>query len=153
MPLFTVQSDALLLSMLDVTQPLSTCSKHGFPLDDAQWPSVEHYFQGMRFEDPALRAEILASDHPHDARKLGQKYRRKQRRDWSTVDRTFMNRGLWTKVQAHADVREALLATGERQIVENSQYDYYWGCGRDTRGDNHYGRLLMAIRERVQASP
>ena len=146
---FPVDSDALTLSMLDVTQPLSTCSRHGVSLDDADWPSVEHYFQGMRFDDPALRARVLACDHPHEAHKLGHRLRRRQRRDWKTLDRVYMTRGLWTKVQAFEEVRDALLGTGERQIVETSQYDYYWGCGRDTRGDNHYGRILMDIRTRL----
>ena len=45
---------------------------------------------------------------------------------------------------------EALLATGDNPIVENDQYDYYWGCGRDRRGDNTYGKVLMDVREKLR---
>ena len=43
------------LSRNDVNHPLSSCSKLGFELDGAQWPSVEHYYQGMKFEAGELR--------------------------------------------------------------------------------------------------
>ena len=35
--------------------------------------------------------------------------------------------------------------------METSQYGYYWdywGCARDTRGRNVYGRVLIHIRQR-----
>jgi predicted NAD-dependent protein-ADP-ribosyltransferase YbiA (DUF1768 family) len=54
------------------------------------------------------------------------------------------------KAQVHEDVLATLLATGDRQIVETSQYDYFWGCGRDTRGYNHYGQILMDVRGRLR---
>ena len=63
-----------------------------------------------------------------------------------------MTRGVYMKTQVHEEVLAALLATGERQIVETSQYDYFWGCGRDTRGHNHYGRILMDIRARLRVA-
>jgi len=46
-------------------------------------------------------------------------------------------------------MKQALLDTQEEQLVENSQYDYFWGCGRDRRGDNHYGKVLMGIRSKL----
>ena len=29
-------------------------------------------------------------------------------------------------------------------------YDCYWGCGRDTRGLNTYGKVLMNVRARLR---
>lgn len=148
--MFPDHENALLLSMKDVNHPLASYSRYEFELDDALWPSVEHYFQAMRFDDPALRAAVREADHPDKARKLAHKRRRAARKDWDSVQVTYMTRGTYIKACSHAVVRETLLDSDERRIVETSQYDYFWGCGRDTRGHNHYGRVLMAVRERLR---
>ena len=28
-------------------------------------------------------------------------------------------------------------------------YDYYWGVGRDGRGHNVFGKVLMAVRDKL----
>jgi predicted NAD-dependent protein-ADP-ribosyltransferase YbiA (DUF1768 family) len=35
-------------------------------------------------------------------------------------------------------------------LVESSNYDYFWGCGRDRRGENMYGKVLMNVREKLR---
>jgi hypothetical protein len=61
-----------------------------------------------------------------------------------------MTRAFYLKCRTHPEAAEALLATGERPILETSQYDYFWGCGRDLRGENAYGQVLMAVRQRLR---
>lgn len=147
--MFPDHENALLMSMKDANHLLASYSRHEFELDGGSWPSVEHYFQAMRFEDQALREAIRAADHPDHARKLAHKRRRKARKDWAALQITYMTRGVYVKARTHPDVAEYLLGTGEQPIVETSQYDYFWGCGRDTRGHNHFGRVLMAVRARL----
>ncbi|TGD73407.1 NADAR family protein [Mangrovimicrobium sediminis] len=142
--------DALYLSRSDVNELLGTFSRHGFFLDEREWPSVEHYYQAMKFESEEAREAVRAADHPKKARKLGRSRRRKLRGDWSEVKRVYMTRALYTKCKAWPEVARKLLATGERRLVENSQYDYYWGCGRDRRGDNNYGKVLMNVRAKLR---
>lgn len=60
-----------------------------------------------------------------------------------------MTRALYTKCKTHPDVAEQLLKTGSSKLVENSLYDYYWGCGRDRRGTNMYGQVLMNVRDKL----
>ena len=36
---------------------LSNFSPHGFHLDGHDWPTVEHYFQAQKFEDPVRQEE------------------------------------------------------------------------------------------------
>jgi hypothetical protein len=138
------------VSRSDLDDPLSSWSGHGFELDGARWPTVEHYFQAMRFEDPDLREAVRTAAHPRDAEKLAKKSRRRTRRDWKRVRTTVMTRAFYLKCRTHPEAAEALLATGERPILETSQYDYFWGCGRDLRGENAYGQVLMAVRERLR---
>lgn len=142
--------DAVHLSRTDVNHPLASHSKHGFELDGALWPSAEHYYQAMKFEDPALREAIRAAPHPLEAQALARRHKRKMRTDWKAIRQTVMTRAVYIKCRTHPEVAAGLLATGERRIIETSQYDYYWGCGRDGRGGNTYGKVLMAVRARLR---
>lgn len=147
----TEKREPLTLSRLDTTHPLAAYSRHGFELDGAEWPSVEHYYQAMKFEEAAYREQIRSAQHPADATQLGKSKKHGRRKEWERVKETYMTRGTYVKCRTHPEVAKALLATGDQQILETSQYDYYWGCGRDGRGHNTYGKVLMNVRERLIA--
>ena len=140
----------VLLSRTDPEEPLSACSRHGFNLDGEDWPSVEHYYQAMKFDDAELRSQIRQALDPAAAAKLGRRNKRRARADWESVRRVMMTRAVYIKCRTFPVIAERLLATGSRPIIENSQYDYYWGCGRDMRGHNTYGRVLMEVREKLR---
>ena len=140
---------AVYLSKKDPSHLLSSYSKHDVFLEGEVWPSVEHYFQAMKFEDPNVQARIRSSATPGQAVRRGRSRLRKPRRDWRDVRVVMMTRAVYTKCKAHPEVRDALLDTGQAKLVENSQYDYFWGCGRDRRGENHYGKVLMSVRAKL----
>lgn len=142
--------DTVLVSRVDPANPLASYSKHAFHLDGAHWPSVEHYYQAMKFDDPAIREQIRNAPHPDKAAKFARRRRRRVRKGWDDVKEVYMTRATYTKCRTHSDVAEALVATREKTIIETSQYDYYWGCGRDTRGRNVYGRVLTNVRQRLR---
>lgn len=141
--------NVLYLSRSDVNEPLSTFSRHGFELEGQFWPSVEHYFQAMKLEDPTDREKVRLAEHPAKARRIGRSRFRTLRRDWSKVRRVIMTRAVYTKCRTHPQVAERLLATGNAMLMENNQYDYFWGCGRDRRGHNTYGQVLMDVRRKL----
>jgi len=142
--------DEIRITRTDALDPLASYSRHGFDLDDEHWPSVEHYYQAMKFEDESIRTQIRDAGRPEAAQKLAKKHRRRIRSDWKRIRDTIMTRGVYIKCRTHPDAAEALLATGDEKILENSQYDYYWGCGRDGRGENAYGRVLMEVRSKLR---
>ncbi len=148
-------ANTLYLSRTDANEPLSSFSRFGFSLDDAQWPSVEHYFQAMKFEDLEYREAIRTAPHPKKARKLGRSRFHKLRADWSKLRRVVMTRAVYIRCRTHPEVAARLLETGDARLVENNAYDYYWGCGRDRRGRNTYGEVLMDVRRKLreEASP
>lgn len=144
------KTEKLTLSRFDPTHPLSAYSKHGFELDGLEWPSVEHYYQAMKFSDETYREKIRSAAHPADATKLGKSKWHGRRKDWKKVRETFMTRAIYIKCRTHPEIARALLDTGETPIIETSQYDYYWGCGRDLRGDNTFGKVLMNVRAQLR---
>lgn len=137
-------------SRADVNEDFGTFSKHGFFLEDKEWPSVEHYYQAMKFSAKQDQEKIRQATHPKQARKWGRSRLRKLRKDWSKVKVVYMTRAVYTKCKTHPEIAEKLLATGDTKLVENSQYDYFWGCGRDRRARNQYGKVLMSVRAKLR---
>lgn len=43
-----------------------------------------------------------------------------------------------------------LLQTGEARLVEASPVDSFWGAGRDGKGKNQLGEILMRVREQLR---
>lgn len=140
---------AVMLSRTDEDHALASFSGPSFMLDNKEWPTVEHYFQAMKFEQEDYKDKIRAALSPKLARKLGRNRFKRIRKDWSAVRRIVMTRALYTKCRSHPEVAEFLRDSGSATIIENNNYDYFWGCGRDRRGENSYGKVLMAVRDKL----
>ncbi|TGN39212.1 NADAR family protein [Marinobacter confluentis] len=140
----------LFTSRTDPESEFSTYAPYRFHLEGREWPTVEHYFQGMKFTDQVMQEKVRQAGSPAEARKLGRKRHQSFRKDWKQVRETIMTRGVYTRCRTHPDLAKALLGTGDQKIVENSNFDYFWGCGRDRRGENRYGRVLMNVRAKLR---
>ena len=131
---------------------LSNFYKFGFVDDDGlYWPTVEHYFQAMKFPDEKYRGyreKISLAETPGKAKKLGQTRQIPLRKDWQMVKEDIMLYALRKKF-SHSKMKTLLLATGNRHLYENSPYDYYWGIGKQHTGKNCLGELLMKVRKEL----
>jgi ribA/ribD-fused uncharacterized protein len=103
-------------------------------------------FAGTDYEDKVREAKS-----PKDAAELGRRRDWPLRNDWESVKDDVMRRAVLKKFQTHAVLKELLLSTGEEEIVENAPSDYYWGCGKDGTGKNKLGKILMEVRNYLQA--
>jgi len=153
MPLFpTYDDNAIFFSMNDASSQWCRGALRPFELEEQEWQTVEHYFQAMRFVDKSDQALVRDSHTPESFAKLSKRLFKKKRKDWDEVKTTVMTRALYMQCQMYPEMADALLETGDDDLVENSQYDYFWGCGRDRRGQNQYGKVLMNIRSKLKES-
>ncbi|NOT53532.1 MAG: NADAR family protein [Deltaproteobacteria bacterium] len=107
------------------------------------YPTAEHAFQAAKTLDPLVRARIRALPTAGAAKRSGRSLT--LRSDWEQVKLTVMEQILRAKFQ-HPVLRAHLLRTHPRPLVEvNTWSDRFWGVCHGS-GENHLGRLLMALR-------
>lgn len=121
-------------------------------LDGQTWPTSEHYFQAMKFEDAAYREKIRKTNSPMLAARLGRSRKQKLRRDWESVKVGVMRVAVSAKFTQHPELRALLLSTGDAKLVEHTVNDNYWGDCGDGSGKNMLGRILMELREAMRKS-
>lgn len=127
---------------------------HKLIIDGQQWRSTEHYFQAQKFIlFPAIYNQILNADSASKAVDIAQQNLKYVRPDWHKADRwgmapkdKAMMRALWEKFTQNPDLRDKLLETGTRTLIEDSSDDDYWGRGSNGMGRNQLGQMLMYIR-------
>jgi len=129
---------------------LANFSSHEFNLGGKNWPSVEHYFQAMKFKKRRIRARIAGAATPAKAKSIAAANRDSKRRDWPQIRNLVMYNAIRAKFIQHPDLRRKLLKTRKRIIIEDARDDLYWGCGADGSGKNQMGRLLMRLRNNLQ---
>lgn len=113
------------------------------------WPTVEHYFQAQKYAGTARKAAIRKASWPRLAARMGRDRTHRIRRDWGAVKVGVMRAALVAKFTQHQDLREALLSTGDAELVVHTDRDRFWGDGGDGSGKNMLGRLLMSVREQL----
>ena len=120
-------------------------------IDGKRYPSLEHYFQSMKFPaDTMWQEAIRVAPTPVKARQLGTQPDHPIRSDWDSVKESIMLTGLRAKFQQNRGLLELLKATGSRPLIEASPGDTYWGEGRSGRGKNRMGKLLEQVREELR---
>jgi ribA/ribD-fused uncharacterized protein len=131
----------------------SNFSLHPIEMYNTYWPTVEHYYQAQKFAgsaDKKIIPLIHAASTPEEAAALGRCSTRCLRVDWEQVKTEVMREAVLKKFLTHPDIREILLSTGDKLLVEDSPNDYFWGCGENKTGQNHLGQILMSVREELR---
>lgn len=130
---------------------LSNFSRHAVLIHGRIWPTTEHFYQAQKFAGTSREEQIRCSATPTLAKHLALEWKGQRRGDWAVVKEDIMLEGLRAKFSQHPDLRERLLATGDRTLVEHTEHDAYWGDAGDGSGRNRLGVLLMSVREELRA--
>ena len=116
---------------------------------------AEQAFQSAKFAHrPDYAARILAEKNPAKAKRMGSrrgevKLTPGQIKAWNARRVDVMRDVLKTKFAKGSDYAKVLMSTSNRDIVEKSWFDSFWGNGRNGKGKNMLGRLLMNRREEL----
>ncbi|WP_152400881.1 NADAR family protein [Paenibacillus cellulositrophicus] len=136
-----------------------------FTVDGVEYVSAEHYMMAEKarlFGDEEIREQILAAKHPKQAKDLGRKVRGFDPAVWDREGYSIVVRGNEAKFSQNDDLKQFLLGTGQRVLVEASPVDSIWGVGLAAddeavlnpllwKGKNLLGFALMEVRDRLQA--
>lgn len=131
-----------------------------FTVDGVDYPSSEHYMMAEKarlFGDETAAAHVLRSDHPGEAKALGARVTGFDEGVWEAHRFDIVVRGNMAKFGQNKELREYLLGTGKRVLVEASPLDRIWGIGLSAdadgaeepsrwRGLNLLGFALMQVR-------
>ncbi len=112
--------------------------------------SEEAYHWEKFPSDPQTRFLILNAPSAHAAFKLAEERKALRRADWDDVKIEIMKLILRAKAFQHEYVKRKLLATGNRELIEDSWRDDFWGWGPNKDGKNTLGRLWMEIRDEIR---
>lgn len=115
----------------------------------------ESLYQACRFPfSVEVQEMIIEQKSPMTAKMKSKPFRSQTRPDWETVKVPIMRWCLRVKLACNwIKFGELLLATGKKDIVEDSARDRFWGAvatedNEQLVGVNALGRLLMELRER-----
>lgn len=95
---------------------------------------------------------ILKSKSAHEAFKIAERNKVYRDCNWNNVKESVMKEILFAKVAQHEYVYKKLMETGDRELIEDSWRDSYWGWGPNKDGQNMLGKLWMEIREELRNS-
>jgi len=110
------------------------------------------------FGDEQTRKQIMEAGSPAKMKSLGQKVRHFEEDVWNQLKYAIVCNGNYLKFSQNKAMREYLLATGDKILVEASPMDRIWGiglAGEDERagnviawrGQNLLGFALMEVRD------
>lgn len=101
---------------------------------------------------PEIQRQILEAPSAHETLQIARRNRDKVRPDWEQIKARVMRGIISQKAAQHEYVRRQLLLTGDRELIEDSWRDDFWGWGPDKDGQNTLGKLWMEIRAELRNS-
>lgn len=136
-----------------------------FVVDGVRYATAEHWMMAGKarlFGDADAERRALEATHPKQAKDAGRSVRGFDQAEWERHRFELVVQGSVHKFGADPQLREYLLGTGARVLVEASPMDRIWGIGLAAdderaqdparwRGLNLLGFALMEARQRLSA--
>jgi ribA/ribD-fused uncharacterized protein len=119
-----------------------------------RFDTSEAAYHWEKFEgtgNDSIQMSILCAPSAHEAFKIAESYKHYRRLDWDEVKVDIMRCILCAKVEQHEYVGRKLLQTGNRELIEDSWRDAFWGWGENHDGRNMLGRLWMQVRQQLRS--
>ena len=134
-----------------------------FTVDEQKYPTTEHWMMAEKarlFKDESSLSRIIQAPSPGEAKKIGREVAGFDQEVWDLHRSRIVEKGNYHKFSQNVDLKDYLLNTKNRILVEASPVDAIWGIGLPAdhqfakvppkwRGLNLLGFALMAVRQRL----
>lgn len=144
--------------------PFGQWTPSPFTVEGVDYGCAEQWMMACKarlFGDAEALAKILASDSPRRHKALGRQVRGFSGPVWEAARMEIVVAGNRAKFSQNPELRDVLLATGDKVLVEASPYDRIWGIGLRAddprvhdperwRGQNLLGEALMQVRDELR---
>jgi ribA/ribD-fused uncharacterized protein len=132
------------------------------PSTDQIYNCAEQYMMHQKAvsrNDEAAATAILNTPYPKEQKDLGRAITNWDDAAWDEVKEKVVEEGSYMKFSQNKKLRDKLLMTGDRELVEASGSDRVWGVGFNAKsalsrradwGTNLLGKCLMKARERIK---
>jgi ribA/ribD-fused uncharacterized protein len=145
--------------------PFSQWHPSRFVVDGNTFVCAEQFMmhgKALLFRDVEIAAQILTTAAPRTQKALGRNVRNFDEAVWKREREAIVYRANHAKFTQNPALLKALLATGNRQLVEASPFDRIWGIGLAAdhpdaevpskwRGQNLLGKILTRLRDELVA--
>ena len=135
-----------------------------FTADGETYATAEHFMMAAKallFGDAEMADRIRDAPHPGAAKELGRQVRGFDEQRWAERRFDLVVTGNLAKFSQHPELRDFLVGTGGRVLVEASPRDRIWGIGLAAEhehstlperwpGLNLLGFALMEVREQLR---
>ena len=135
-----------------------------FEIAGETYATAEHWMMAEKariFNNDDIRQRIIAARHPDEAKKLGRQVRGFDPQVWDARKYELVKTGNYQKFSQNLSLKDYLLTTGDRVLVEASPVDAIWGIGLAAdhadaqdparwRGENLLGFALMEVRDQLR---
>jgi iron complex outermembrane recepter protein len=140
-------------------------AEHPFDVGGFHYATAEHWMMAGKarlFNDDAAAEAVLAARTPAEAKSIGRTVANFEEAQWNTAKYELVKTGNLHKFSQHPELRDFLLKTGDRILVEASPVDRIWGIGLAKehpdagnpgrwQGENLLGFALMEVRDKLLA--
>ena len=116
------------------------------------------YHKALLFNDSDVATQILAATTPIEVKALGRQVKNFDDEIWKENRYRIVKEGNILKFTQHSDLKEKLLATKGKMLVEASPRDRIWGIGygaknalanKERWGLNLLGLVLVEVRDEM----
>jgi len=128
---------------------LSNFSKHEVTTELGKFYNSEAAFHATKDpENVEYVQKLQNTQKAYNAKLLGNKVKPVDP-EWEKNKVKIMSNILLEKVKQNDVIKETLLKSGLKPIIQYNKIDYFWGSGTDYSGENHIGKIWMQIRLKI----